>query len=749
VAWGGTEILVFLAESLLGESVAADVRRYLAILLIAGFPAAMYLAWARDLGYRARRIFGASVLAVVIVGGLLWMIEPPVPPLGESSIAILPFDVCDERISDKTLALGLTAAVHGRLAERQGLSVVGRPTMKTVLDTSPSLTTVARLLGVNYLLSGILCRDGRDPVLQAELLDGHGKVIWRQEFRETVNDFNQVGEQLAELVDNGVAARFGDRSAGISRPAVDREALRQLQLGYGFLEQENPEKAREAFEKALEIEPEYPSALYALSLTVAGHFIEGSRKASLEETAGILRKALERARADVKFNPRDFEANKIAGFITHGLAEDENEIAYMDYQKLGEAGVLEKRKKARDGFLEAQRYLDAALAIRPDDSEVRAWVAHNLAFQSPADRREAMEVLKAGVEMDPFNVQLASSLAVRLVEFGDVNGAMDLLDSFSVLPQGKRGLWVGQLEILNNLGRIDEKLAYHIEHLKGEPGVMPGAEFGHLAWNASHFAIFGLHEEAAELYEVLSRTPFEEGGWFRQYFLHDLYSLQTGGGGEYGERELDEVAGLSNAEILERSFLKAAGYASLFFGTGEMERGIELMEALVFYPHQTVWKEREMNLSLSLAHMYDAVGNMDGKKKVLERVVAYLDEEVVAGVRHPGTLSLLAGAYAGLGDRDAALAALDLAIDYGFADTVFCCRDFLSEAQKEAFFTDEDNNWWEDFEGDPDFELAMIRMRSMLDARRANIRALLQQNDIGELLVPWVEFYERALAAAN
>ena len=44
VAWGGTEILVFLSDSLSGESIAGEVRRYLAIFLIAGFPAAMYLA---------------------------------------------------------------------------------------------------------------------------------------------------------------------------------------------------------------------------------------------------------------------------------------------------------------------------------------------------------------------------------------------------------------------------------------------------------------------------------------------------------------------------------------------------------------------------------------------------------------------------------------------------------------------------------------------------------------------------------
>ena len=747
VAWGGTEILVFLVDALFGEAIAADARRYLAIFLIAGFPAAMYLAWVRDLGHQARRMFAAGVLAVAIVGVLLWFIGPEEPPLGPDSIAVLPFDVCEERSSDKILAVGLTAAVHGRLAERPNLSVVGRPTMKSVLDTAPTLTTVASVLGVRYLLSGVLCREGRDPILQTELLDDHGKVIWRGEFRETTNEYNQVSQQLAELVDNGVAARFGDRTAGLMHRAVDRDALRQLQIGYGFLEQRERDKAIEAFEKALDIEPDYPSALYALSLAVWSHGSDESRKAKLEETAGILRKALERAKADVKLNPRDFEANKIAGFIIHGLAEDENEIAYMDYKELGKSGVLAKRQKARDGFVEAQRYLDAALSIRPDDSEVRSWVAHNLAFQAPSHRKMAMDVLADGLEMDPFNVQLAAELAQRRVEFGDVGAAMDLLDSFAVLPQGKRDLWWQQLEILNNLGRIDEKLAYHIELLQEAPADDGDPVFGHLAWNASHFVFLGLRQEAAELHEILSRTPFGEGSWFRQYFLHDAYDMAIGHGDETVERRLEEVVGLTNEQILEKWFLFAKGYARAFWEAGDRDRAVELMEALALYPQQTRWKEREMNLSFELAYMYDAVGNLDGMKSVLSKVIAYLEEEVAAGVRHPATLGMLAEAHAGFGNKDEALVMLDLAIDYGSVDPFFCCMDYFSEAQKDAFFSAEDRErWWKDFEGDASFELAKTRMRSNLDAKRANIRALLAAHDIEQLLVPWVEYYEKQRA---
>jgi hypothetical protein len=110
VAWGGTEILVFLIDALLGTAAGESARRYLAILLIAGFPAAMYLAWTRDLGLKARRLLSAAVVVVVIVCVLVVTLPVPSPEkpvlMAEDSIAVLPFEVCEERQADRMLAGG-------------------------------------------------------------------------------------------------------------------------------------------------------------------------------------------------------------------------------------------------------------------------------------------------------------------------------------------------------------------------------------------------------------------------------------------------------------------------------------------------------------------------------------------------------------------------------------------------------------------------------------------------------------------
>ena len=229
VAWGGTEIVVFLADALLGTVAGDSARRYLAILLIAGFPAAMYLAWTRDLGLKARRLLSAAVVAVVIVGILVVTIPPPSPEkpelMAEDSIAVLPFEVCEERESDRMLAGGLTGEVFNRLAQRDGLKLKGRRSIDALTRSLTSVASVAELLGVRYLLSATVCRDGVDLTLNAELTDHNGFIVWQQEFTEVVNRYDQVEVRLATLVENGVAGHFGDVIPAPGDKAVDRRAL--------------------------------------------------------------------------------------------------------------------------------------------------------------------------------------------------------------------------------------------------------------------------------------------------------------------------------------------------------------------------------------------------------------------------------------------------------------------------------------------------------------------------------------------
>jgi len=353
-------------------------------------------------------------------------------------------------------------------------------------------------------------------------------------------------------------------------------------------------------------------------------------------------------------------------------------------------------------------------------------------------RKESLDLMLQGLETDPFDDRLGRYIAFRLAEFGRLREAMDILDRFTILPQGKGRLWWAQFEILQNYGRFDEKFAYHIEALKSDP-VAHEKNQGHLWWTVSDIAELGLTQEAEELYELIARIPVpdDDGAqWWRQHFLEDFYLQATGRRKEWAQKKVDDVDDLSNDEILKAWYVEAGSIAFAFWFAGDKERAIKLFEALQHYQHNpSMWAEREAKAPMDLAWMYLQVGRDDDAAPLLQNVIASLQSEVDTGARHPETLLRLAEAYAWQNDHEAALEMLDLAIDYGAYYLAICGSDLVPLLAEDWAA---ERHWWDGLEGDPRFILARSRMRSIVEQQRSNIRALLAQNDMDELLAPLI-----------
>jgi len=678
-----------------------------------------------------RIIISLLFIAVVLFAYEKW----PDPAPAENSIAVLPFKVCEDRVSDLPLAGGLTGAVFTRLAQRDRLKVMGRHSIETVVESLSSMTSISELLGVEYLLSGTVCRDGLDLSLRVELTDSKGFVVWAQDFAQVVNRFDQVEEQLAVMVDNAVAAELGDVVLVPTGVAVDRRALEQLLVGQEYSRQGDKDEARAALEKALELQPDYAEALYELALLENADRPLDNHGDARKQAIAIAERALASARAEVQRNPQSFKANWVAGQVLHVLAYWDDDLAYREFDTIGEEGVAERRAWALARDAEAERFLRAAIAINPSETEVHFWLAYAMDNQGVERRKESLEILQLGLEVDPFNANLSKMAATRLIEFGRFREAMELLDRFEVLPQGKRDVWGWQLEVLNNNGRYDEQLALLIEIMHSDVHVYDRIfpALGQLWRFVSSAAYLGLSEEAEELYAVVDELPDPgPNPWWRQHFFKDFYLYATDRGDEVAKRKLEKIAGLSNEEILKAWLPETATNAMAFWEIGERERAIELAEAMQLFPHEpSRWSERQMQIPMLLVDWYMQLGREDAAVPVLQRVVAHLQAEVDAGARHPESLMLLASAYGWQGNVESALDMLDLAVDYDGYALELCCEDyFLPELEERV--------WWGGLESDPRFIQSSSRMRAIVDMQRSNIRSLLIQNDIEQLLAPLI-----------
>lgn len=754
VAWGGTEILVFLVDGLLGEQAAATARRYFAILLIAGFPAALYLAWTKDLGLKARRLFSATAVALLIVATLLYTVPEPIRdtaiPLIENSIAVLPFEVCEDRPSDSALAGGLTGEVLNRLAESDRLKIKGRRSVETVVSSASSMGTIAGLLGVEYLLNGVLCRDGLDLTLHAELMDNKGFIVWKEDFEQTVNRFDQVEERLGSLVAQGVGAKLGDITNLPRDAAVNRKALEYLLIGQQYLHEDRYDEAREAFENALDIEPQFAAAELYLARIEAWACDDDAMNEMgkcIERARPIAEKALKVAITSLRENPDSFENHKVAGEILAALARWGEQITYRNTEPDDEVELERQRAEARALYADAEKHFRSALALNPSSTDVRIDLAYALEIRGVQGRKESKDILSRGLDRDPFNESLASLLAYRLAEFGDVRGAMETLDRFGKLPQGKGRIWWNQLEILQNLGRFDEKLAVTIENLREDETTSTQQ----LWWTVADIARLGLFEEAAKLHDLVSQIPDQNtrgAKWFRQLFLVDMYLFATGRGDEVFKRKYEAISGMSDEEILRSWETESHGNIWTLWNNGERLRAIKLMESLQNQRvRSTMWAERQMWYSAELAYMYVQVGRDDDARPLLQFVIAHDRAEIDGGVRHPATLAELADAYARWGDGEAALEMLDLAIDYGAWDENLCCEEYLPQTDEEERIQIEP--WWRGLEDDPRFIQSRSRMRSLVDQQRSNIRALLAQNDMEALVAPMIKPVQAAASDKN
>lgn len=115
---------------------------------------------------RPRLIIAASLVAVAVIGGLVWARRPAAVP-ERPLVAVLPFQNLGAP-DDAYFADGVTEEITARLARISGIRIISRTTAMRYRGTTRSLKEIARELGVQYVLEGTIRTE--------RLADGSGQV---------------------------------------------------------------------------------------------------------------------------------------------------------------------------------------------------------------------------------------------------------------------------------------------------------------------------------------------------------------------------------------------------------------------------------------------------------------------------------------------------------------------------------------------------------------------------------------------
>jgi TolB-like protein/Tfp pilus assembly protein PilF len=187
----------------------------------------------------------------------------------EASIAVLPFANMSGNPEDEYFSDGVSDEITNVLSRLGGLRVAARTSAFAFKGTRQDLRVVGEKLGVATVLEGSVRRAGNRVRVTVQLVDvADGYQLWSERFDRELTDIFAIQDEIAEAVAKHLEVALGAGPAGraaagtTNLEAYDlylRGLALQLQRGTGIV------RARDVFERAVELDPEYVDALAMLA----------------------------------------------------------------------------------------------------------------------------------------------------------------------------------------------------------------------------------------------------------------------------------------------------------------------------------------------------------------------------------------------------------------------------------------------------------------------------------------------------
>ena len=228
------------------------------------------------------------------------------PGADRPSIAVLPFTNMSQDPEESYFADGISEDIITELARFQELVVIARNSTFTYKGTPVKVQEVGRDLGARYVLEGSVRKAGNRVRVTAQLVEAEsGHHVWAERYDRNLDDVFAVQDELTSKIVAVLMGRLTDvernRVRNVQRTdnmqAYDL-VLRGREYWMKFTKECNL-KARELYEKAIELDPNYARAYASLAWTYMSSYDENWS----DDPYADLDKSLELAREGVTINP--------------------------------------------------------------------------------------------------------------------------------------------------------------------------------------------------------------------------------------------------------------------------------------------------------------------------------------------------------------------------------------------------------------------------------------------------------------
>ncbi len=265
------------------KNIAKPVRVY-RVRIDPGAPRVAKAVKPRSLRWLVALAAGLVLLVAIGATGWRFYLQPllqerafaeqtALPLPDKPSIAVLPFDNLSGDPGQGYFSDGITDELTTRLSQLSGLFVIARNTAFTYKGRPVNIPEVGRELGVRYVLEGSVQQAGGRARINAQLIDAAtGFHLWAERFERHFEDIFALQDDVTSSI---VAALEVELSEAEERKLAQRytssfKAYDEFLKGWEQLFRGTVEanlRAREHFERALQLDPAFARAYANLALT--------------------------------------------------------------------------------------------------------------------------------------------------------------------------------------------------------------------------------------------------------------------------------------------------------------------------------------------------------------------------------------------------------------------------------------------------------------------------------------------------